>query len=122
MTMKHLPASIAATTAIAVTRALGIPAVAHAHPLMPPPLAPACSAYQFPGGTMQINYLAINGNTTFETANASTTVDTTGVTHYPDGGDLSGPVTGYIHGVGIHLETGRGKYDPLILDGLVNPD
>ena len=122
MNTKQLRATLAATTAIAMTGVVTMPAVAHAHPLMPLPLAPACSAYQFPGGTVQINYLAINGNTTFDTVNASTNVDTTAVTHYPDGGDTSGPVTGYIHGVGIHLEIGRGKYDPLILDGLVNPD
>jgi hypothetical protein len=102
MTMTQLRATLAAATALAAIGALGMPAVAQAHPLLPPPLAPACSAYQFPGGTVQINYLAINGNTTFDTVNASTDVDTTAVTHYHDGGDVSGPVTGYIHGVGIH--------------------
>ena len=91
-----------------------MPAVSQAAP---------CAAYQFPGGTVEINYQAINGQTTFQTVNASTTVDTTNVTHYPDGGDTSGTLTGYIHGVGIHLEVGRGsKYKPNILDGLIGPD
>ncbi|RDH78852.1 hypothetical protein DVS77_09595 [Mycolicibacterium moriokaense] len=107
---------------MAAAGALALPAVAQASPLLPLPLAPPCAAYQFPGGRVEINYQAINGQTTFDTVNASTTVDTTAVTHYPDGGDTSGPVTGYIHGVGIHLEVGRGKYQPLILDGLVGPD
>lgn len=122
MTTKQLPAAVAAATAIFATAALTMPAVAQAHPLVPLPLAPACSAYQFSGGTVQINYLDIDGYSTFDTVNASTNVDTTGVTHYPNGGDTSGPVTGYIHGVGIHLEIGRDNYAPLILDGLVNPD
>jgi hypothetical protein len=119
MTQKQLPAAIAAMAAIG---ALAMPAVAQAKPLAPLPLAPACAAYQFPGGTVDINYQAINGHTTFDTVNASTNVDTTGVTHYPDGGDTSGPVTGYIHGVGIHLEIGRDNYEPLVLDGLIGPD
>jgi hypothetical protein len=121
--MKQLPATLAATTAIAVTGALAMPAAAQAHPLVPMPLAPACAAYQFPAGTVKINYLAINGFTTFDLSKASPEVDTEGaVTHYPDGGDTTGRATGSIHGVGIHLEIGRGKYDPLILDGLINPD
>ena len=120
MTTTQLRAVVA--SAMAATGALAMPAVAQAYPVLPLPLAPACSAYQFPSGTVQINYLAINGNTTFDIVNPSTNVDTTAVTHYPDGGDTSGPVTGYIHGVGIHLEVGRDNYQPLVLDGLVNPD
>jgi hypothetical protein len=115
MTSKYVPLAVAAATTLAAAgAALVMPAVSQAAP---------CAAYQFPGGEVQINYQAINGQTVFTTQNASTTVDTTNVTHYPDGGDTSGTLTGYIHGVGIHLEVGRGsKYKPNILDGLIGPD
>jgi len=122
MTVKQLPAALAAASVMVAIGALAMPAPAQARPLLPLPLAPACAAYQFPGGLVDIKYQAVTGNTTFETVNASTTVDTTAISHYPNGGDLSGPVTGYIHGVGIHLEVGRGDRPTLILDGLIGPD
>jgi hypothetical protein len=115
MTSKQLPLVVAAATTIAAAGvSLVMPAVSQAAP---------CAAYQFPGGTVEINYQAVNAQTTFTTINASTKVDTTNVTHYPDGGDTSGTLTGYINGNSIHLEVGRGsKYKPNILDGLIGPD
>src|SRR3954453_8887994 len=98
MTVKQLPAALAAASAMAAIGALAMPAAAQGRPRLPLPLAPPCAAYQFPGGLEDIKYQAVTGNRTFEIVNASTTVDTTSVSHYPNGGDLSEPVTGYILG------------------------
>lgn len=122
MTAKQLSSALVMAATITVTGALAAPVTAVAGPLQPLPLAPACAAYEFPAGKTVIGYANINGQTEFDLSQPSANVDTAAVTRYPDGGDTPGSVTGYIHGVGIHLEVRREGYSSLVLDGLVGPD
>jgi hypothetical protein len=98
---------------------------AHAYP--PAPLAPAdCSGYQFPGGTVSLNYPdPLNAHTEFDTIAGGTHVDTQAVTKYSQS-DMPGTVIGDINGTKIHLKITREgasrDYPPLILDGEVGAD
>lgn len=100
-------------------------APAHAYP--PAPLAPAdCSGYQFPGGTVSLNYPdPLNAHTEFDTIAGGTHIDTKATTVYPQS-TMPGTVIGDITGTKIHLKVTREgasrDYPPLILDGEVGAD
>jgi hypothetical protein len=122
MTMTQLPATVAAATAIVATGALGMPAVAQAHPVVPLPLAEPCSAgYQFPGGPMTILYpdSAPGTKTEFSLNLPSPTVDTTAVTRYPQGGDMNGSVTGKVTGSLVTMTVTREGYSSFNLTGTI---
>jgi hypothetical protein len=101
------------------------PVPVHAQP--PAPLAPAdCASYQFPGGTVSLNYPdPLNAHTEFDTIAGGTHVDTKAVTKYQQS-DMPGTVIGDIKGNKIHLTVTREgtsrDYPPLILDGEVGAD
>jgi hypothetical protein len=121
--MKHLPATVAAATAIVATGALTMPAVAQAHPLVPVPLAGPCpGGYQFPAGPMTIMYPdagAKGTQTEFSLNGPSPTVDTAAVTRYPQGGDMNGSVTGKVTGDLVTMTVNRDGYSSLQLTGTV---
>lgn len=113
------------TVAAAAIGLLITPAPAQALP--PAPLAPAdCAGYQFPGGTVSLNYPdPLNAHTEFDTIAGGTHVDTKATTVYPQS-EMPGTVIGDITGTKIHLKITREganrDYPPLILDGEVGAD
>ncbi len=105
-------------TAAAAVGILTNAAPAQAHP--PAPLAPpSCSAYQFPGGTITLNYPGL-GRTVLANAAPSTHIDSQATTFYDSGTSLDGSVTGDINGSKVHLTVTREGYTPLVLDGTVD--
>jgi hypothetical protein len=125
MTTMHLPIAVAAVSAIAASGALAMPAIVQAHPRVPLPLAPPCSAgYQFPGGAMTILYpdAAAGTKTEFSLNLPSPNVDTAAVTRYPQGGDMNGSVTGKVTGNTVNLKVNRDGYSALTLTGSIAPD
>jgi hypothetical protein len=100
--------------AVATIGCLANAAPAQAYP--PAPLAPNCSSYQFPGGTVTLNYPKI-GHTVFNLAVPSPHVDTGATTFYDNGTSLDGSVTGDISGTKVHMTVTREGYPPLVLDG-----
>jgi len=108
---KKLLAGAASVAAIAF-----LANVAPAQGYPPAPLAPNdCSGYQFPGGTVTLNYPGI-GRTVFDTG-PGTHVNTSATTVYDNGTSMDGSVTGDITGSKIHLTVTREGYTPLVLDG-----
>lgn len=112
----------------AVAAAIGLlVGSAPAQALPPAPLAPAdCAGYQFPGGTVSLNYPdPLNAHTEFDTIAGGAHVDTRGVTHYQQS-DMPGTVIGDIKGTAINLKITREganrDYPPLILKGDIGPD
>ncbi len=104
-------------TAAAAIGLLIIPTPAQAYP--PAPLAPGdCTAYQFPGGTVTLNYPGI-GRTVFDTAAPNTHVDTKATTIYDNGTDMPGSVLGDVKGTTINVKVTREGYTPLVLKGQI---
>lgn len=111
---RRLVVAAAAASAIGLVLA---PASAQAYP--PAPLAPGdCTAYQFPSGTITLNYPGI-GRTVFDIAVPSPHVDTKATTFYDNGTNMPGSVTGDVKGTAVNLTVTRKGYTPLVLTGQV---
>jgi hypothetical protein len=117
MSSSHGKKLLGGAAAVAMIGCLTNVAPAQAYP--PAPLAPVCSSYQFPAGTVTLNYPKI-GRTVFNLAVPSPHVDTAATTFYDNGTSLDGSATGDISGNKVHLTVTREGYPPLVLNGAVD--
>ena len=117
-------AATAAMTLLTVLGSLSGPAPAQAQPvapLLPPPLAPACTSWQFPGGPVTLLYPPI-GKTVFGVP-AGTHVDASGQTIGDNGSPpLPVHVVGDILGHSFTLTVNRDNFEPLNFIGQIRDD
>lgn len=124
MTRKRVSASLTMASAVALITMHGLlsgPALAHAQPLVPPPLAPVCTSWQFPAGQVDLLYPPI-GKTVFNVA-AGTHVDAPGQTIGDNGSPpLPVHVVGDILGHSLTLTVKRDNFEPLHFIGQIHDD
>lgn len=121
VTRKRVSASLAIGSALAAIGLLGGPAPVQARPAAPPPLAPACTSWQFPGGPVTLLYPPV-GKTVFDVP-AGTHVVAPGQTIGDNGSPpLPVHVVGDILGHSFTLTVNRDNFEPLNFIGQIRDD